>query len=127
MNVPELSYVSTYDHDGVAVLVPVGDFDIASLHLFRDPLIEASTAGNRVILEMSGTTFVDSTVLGAITAAVKRTREAGGWLRIVSPRPNVRRVLRLMALDTIIGLYDSVAEAAADPDGIAAPPEAVAT
>ena len=102
------------DHQGTPVVTASGDFDIASAPLLREAFLEALLASNRTVLDLSGTTFVDSTVLSIIVEARKRAATGGGWLRIAAPRPNIRRVFRLLALDTIIGIYASVAEAVED-------------
>jgi hypothetical protein len=51
--------------------------------------------------------------LGTIVGAGRRTSEEGGWIRLVAPTPNVRKVLRITEIDTVVGLYDTVDEAIA--------------
>ena len=111
----EPSHVSIRTEGDVVVIVPVGDFDLSNLASLRDALVDATSMPRSVVLDLAETTFVDSTVLGAITGAYRKADRVGGCLRIARPRPNIRRILQLMALDTIIGLYDSVEAAAAEP------------
>jgi anti-sigma B factor antagonist len=107
-------HIVTDDRDGVTVLGLVGDFDITVLDLLGSTFSDAVLAGNaQVAVDLSGTTFLDSMALGSLISARNQARENGGWVRLVSPSPYVRKVLRVTNLDAIFGLYDSVDEAAA--------------
>lgn len=107
------SYVARIDEDGAVVLSPVGDFDIANVEILRSSLFDALDNPTNVVIDLSGTTFLDSMGLGAIVGGARRAREGGGWLRLVSPQANVRKALAITQLDQVIGLYDSVDEAIA--------------
>lgn len=100
--------VTVHHHGGATVIVPVGDFDLANLSGLREALLDADPATRPVVLDMENTTFVDSTVLGVLTAAARTAQDAGGRLRVARPRHNIRRILALMALDTIIDVHPSV-------------------
>ena len=62
-------------------------------------------------LRSAGTSFVDSSGLGALVAGLKRTRQAGGDLRIASAQEQVRMVLNLTNLDRILQPFDTVGDA----------------
>lgn len=109
------STVTVQELDGATVIAATGDFDLSNLAPLRDALVGATGERRTVVLDLAGTTFVDSTVLGAITGALRKAQRIGGCFRIAGPRPNIRRVLQLMALDTVIDVYESVAAAVADP------------
>lgn len=64
-----------------------------------------------VVLDLSGTTFLDSTGLSAIVAARKQATESGGWLRVANPRPNVQKLLAITALDDYLGVHATVSDA----------------
>ena len=65
----------------------------------------------RVVVDLTGTPFVDSSGLGALVAGLKRTRQAGGDLRIASAQEQVRMVLDLTNLDRILQPFDTVGDA----------------
>lgn len=113
---PVPAEVTSTERDGVHVIKPVGEFDIAVLAPLRDAVLAAVEAGCAVVLEMSETTFIDSTILGVIVEGRLACTRRGRWLRIVAPRPNIRRILQMMALDTLIGIYPSVEAALAEAD-----------
>src|SRR3954447_1496766 len=89
-----LPYISRSDETGAIVLGPVGEFDIANVDLLRSTFAEAATPQTpRIVIDLSGTEFVDSMAIGAMLGVARRANGWGGWVRLVAPRPNVRHVL----------------------------------
>jgi anti-sigma B factor antagonist len=66
------------------------------------------------VVDLSGTAFIDSSGLGALIAALKKARQAGGDLRIVGPTEQVRTVLGLTNLDRVLRPFDRVEDATHD-------------
>jgi anti-sigma B factor antagonist len=64
----------------------------------------------RVVVDLAGTDFMDSTGLGALIAGLKITRLAGGDLRIARPGTQVMTVLKRTKLDQILHPHDTVEE-----------------
>lgn len=106
-------HVTRLDQDGVAVLTPVGEFDIGTVDLLRSAILAALEDVSSLVLDLAQTTFLDSMALGTIISSGRRAREAGGWVRLVAPQPNIRRTLKLTEMDRVFGLYDSVDQALA--------------
>ncbi len=105
-------HIERSDHGVAAVIRPVGEFDVASADLLRAVFQESITpTSSKLILDLAATTFLDSTALGAIIAAGKRASGLGGWVRLVAPPTNIRKVLRVTSMDTVFGLYDTVEQA----------------
>lgn len=110
----DLPALTISEHDGVVVVAPVGEFDIAGADLLRSAFTQSlAGSGHRLVVDLAGVTFLDSMALGAIIGAGRRAAEHGGWVRLVAPRPNVRRILRLTEVDRVLGLYDTVEQAVA--------------
>lgn len=108
----DLSRVTTAERDGVVVVSPVGEFDISSVDSLRATFLEVVTPEtNRLVLDLSGTTFVDSMAIGVMLGASRLVHEHDGWIRVAGPRGNVLSVLRLTGLDKVFDLYDSVEHA----------------
>lgn len=101
----------------VTVLTLDGALDLAVAAPLRRALTEAcdrSTAtGRRVVVDMARVTFVDSTALGALTAAFRDLRRAGGVLRLAAAGEQTRLVLRLTNLAGVLGGEAPVEDAAA--------------
>ena len=68
---------------------------------------------SRIVVDLSATDFIDSSGLGALIAALKIARKAGGDLRIAAPTRQVSTVLELSNLDRVLRSYES-AESAFD-------------
>lgn len=100
------------DYGTAWVVKPVGEFDLSVVDLLRDTFLHGVSAErNRVVVDLSATAFLDSVALGALIGAGRRAREWGGYVRLVAPRPNIRKVLALTGLDTVFAMYDTVDQA----------------
>ena len=103
-----------------AVLVTVREhLDLNSAPILTARLDEAlSRAEPRVVVDLSGIEFCDSTGLSTFVVGYNRARAAGGWLRLAAPGEFLERLLDTVGLTTWVGVYPSVADALADrPDG----------
>jgi anti-anti-sigma factor len=104
--------VQTSTIGDATVLKCDGRLTMAAAPALRSAIDEAVTAGRvRLVVDLAGTSFVDSSGLGALVAGLKRTRQAGGDLRIASAQEQVRMVLNLTNLDRILQPFDTVADA----------------
>lgn len=74
-----------------------------------DEVVESGAT--HVVIDLSETSFVDSSGLGALVAGLKRARQAGGDLRIAEPQEQVRMVLALTNLDRILQPFDKLEDA----------------
>jgi anti-sigma B factor antagonist len=97
------------------VLSCAGRLTMVGAPTLRSAIDEAVTDGRvRLVVDLAGTSFVDSSGLGALVAGLKRTRQAGGDLRIASAQEQVRMVLELTNLDRILQPFDTVGDAVHD-------------
>jgi anti-sigma B factor antagonist len=98
--------------NGVTVVAPTGRLDVAGAPALKDAISEALKNGQpRVVLDMEGISFVDSTGLGSVIAALKQIRSSQGDLRLAAPNQQVRVVLELTTLDRVFPYYSTVEEA----------------
>jgi anti-sigma B factor antagonist len=98
--------------DGGTVVAPRGRLTMVSARAFRETVTEAiERDGGTIVVDMSGTTFVDSSGLGALVACLKTARQAGGDLRIAAPTEQVTMVLGITNLDRVLRPRATVAEA----------------
>ena len=98
--------------NGVTVVAPTGRLDVAGAPALKDAINEAVKNGpQRVIIDMEGVSFVDSTGLGSVIAVLKQLRSSQGELRLAAPNQQVRVVLELTTLDRVFPYYATVEEA----------------
>lgn len=99
--------------NGVTVVAPTGRLDVAGAPALKEAISEAvKTDGpHRVVIDMEGVSFVDSTGLGSVIAALKQIRGGKGDLRLAAPNQQARVVLELTTLDSVFPYYATVEEA----------------
>jgi anti-sigma B factor antagonist len=95
-----------------AVIRLQGRLTMVNAAALRSAVADAVSAGRtRVVLDLSGCEFMDSSGLGAVIGGLKTARQAGGDLRIAALTPQVATVLQLTNLDRVLRPYDTVAGA----------------
>ncbi len=98
---------------GCRVVTPVGEIDAHTAPGLREQLIGqlADASLRHLVVDLSRTTFLDSSALGVLIGALKRMRERGGRLDVVQPPLAVRRIFEVTALDRVLDLRDSLEDA----------------
>ena len=90
-----------------AVAAVPAEIDAVNADKIRQGLLSAVSLGAAVVvIDMSGTTFCDSTGVQAIIAAYRQTAENGTELRLVATA--VLRILTLVGVGQLIPIYPSL-------------------
>jgi anti-sigma B factor antagonist len=98
--------------DGVPVVRAAVEVDATNADDLRSAILSAvSTGTERLIVDMGGTEFCDSTGLNVLVRAHKRLEDAGGELLIVAREPTLLRIFKVTGMDTMFHLYPSLDEA----------------
>ena len=93
--------------DEVVVTV-LGEVDMACGPLLWRCLAEAiPDTARRLVVDLSGTTFIDSTGMALFVRAREQLRHRGAELILRNPQPSVRKVLSITGLDTVITIQDA--------------------
>ncbi|MWV50214.1 anti-sigma factor antagonist [Rathayibacter sp. VKM Ac-2803] len=96
----------------IVVVRPVGRLDLTSVPEFEAVVLRAISDGDlRVVVDLAGVDFLDSSGLGVLVACLKEARRAGGDIRVASPAEQPAMVLRLSNLDRLLGTTESVEDA----------------
>ena len=97
------------------VLTVRGEVDVTTTPRVRAQLITLLSEGRpRLIVDLEGVGFLDSSGLGALVAGLKLARSRSGELRIVCDRQrSVRKVLEVTGLERVLERFDSVDAATA--------------
>jgi anti-sigma B factor antagonist len=99
---------------GRNVVVEVrGDVDIATAAALAQRLADTLVTARAVVVDLAGVGFMDSTGLGVLVAAFHHATAAGGTLVLARPQRIVRNALRLLQVDAVVDVYDSLDDALA--------------
>lgn len=80
-----------------------GDIDLSATVAVRAAFHEVTSDGwNRVLVDLTDVTFIDSAALGLLIGLQRRCRAADGSLVLVNPQPVVERILATTGLDTLL-------------------------
>ena len=97
----------------VAVIHCDGRLNMVAAPQLRSCIDDCISQGqDRIVVDLSATTFIDSSGLGALIGGLKRARQKSGDLRIAAPSEQVEAVLRLTNLDRVLRPYPEVDDAA---------------
>ncbi|MCA0870773.1 STAS domain-containing protein [Seohaeicola saemankumensis] len=104
--------LTTTETDGARIITVNADrIDAAMAIQFKEDMREKTDPGpERVILDLSSVTFIDSSGLGAIVAAMKQLGD-GRRLDLAGLTPMVEKVFRLTRMDTVFTLFSSLDDA----------------
>jgi anti-sigma B factor antagonist len=105
--------ISQDTRDGVNVVTIRGELVLDTAPGIRDPLEEAARDGERpLVVDLSECTFMDSIGLAMLLHAAKPLQAGDSHVALVASG-EVRRLLRLTAIDQTLPAYDSFDEAVA--------------
>jgi anti-sigma B factor antagonist len=98
--------------DGLGIVAVSGEVDIFTSPRFKECMLELLDAGlNRLVIDLSGVTFIDSTALGVLIGGVRRVNTAGGAMTLVVTSRAVERVLSITGLDRVFTIHATRAAA----------------
>ena len=102
-------------HARVLELRLAGEVDLATVAPLREATTTAIASGayDRLIFDLAGVTFIDSSGLHVVAEAERAFSRNGGATLVVNPAPNVRRVFELLGLDRLLPIVSDRAEALA--------------
>lgn len=90
----------------LGLVVLTGEVDIYTAPRFREGMIELLDAGvDRLVIDLSGVTFIDSTALGVLIGGVRRVHGVDGAMTLVVNSRPVERVLSITGLDRVFALH----------------------
>ena len=98
----------------VHVIAVRGQADLHTAPELRTAITKTTDAGaDRLVIDLSETTFIDSMTLGVLLGALKRLATTNGRLAIACPNRNLRRIFEITSLDEVLVLADSRTDAIA--------------
>lgn len=100
---------ATSQEGKVTVIELSGEIDVSCAPQLKDLLQGLVDDGkNRLLINLAGVSFMDSTALGIFINASKRNQQAGGAIKFANPQNELRKVFSLTQTDKIFSIFDSV-------------------
>ena len=111
---PEFALSQDAVDTATQVVAVRGEIDLFTAPELKTALGEAMEAGkSRLVVDLSETTFLDSTALGVLIGAIKRLRARDGALTIVNTEPTIAKTFEITGLDQIFTITETRDEAIA--------------
>jgi anti-sigma B factor antagonist len=104
--------ITSFESGRWLVVQPSGEIDMVNAPTLRAALVEFDR--DHVIVDLSNVEFIDSTGLGVLVGAAARARKRDGEMRVVCPRPGIRKVFAITGLDAVFMIAADLAEASTD-------------
>jgi anti-sigma B factor antagonist len=96
----------------VCVIALTGEIDLYTAPEFKQQLIDVIDQGaHHVVVDLTETTFIDSTTLGVLVGGVKRLRPSDGQLSIVCSDRNITKIFEITGLNRVFTIHSDRAEA----------------
>lgn len=95
------------------VLAYTGEIDFNTSARVRDDIIASLDGGSKVLVDLSGVTYIDSSTIASLVQGLQHGKSKGLSVGLVGVRDSVLKVLKLSSLDKIFTMHDSVADAVA--------------
>lgn len=111
--------VESTEDDGVVLLACYGELDGLQMpegdgdEKGMKDLLGQGWASERIVLDMSGATYIDSAAVGWLLSLHKGFTKAGGKMVVCALQPTVRRVIELMRIQQVIPIVDDKGQALA--------------
>ena len=102
------------ERNGYAVLAVFGEVDVYTAPHFRERLIELVSEGkHRIVVDLEGVDFLDSTGLGVLVGGLKRLRSHDGDLLLVCTQSHILKVFEITGLTKVFSIYVTIDDAVA--------------
>jgi anti-sigma B factor antagonist len=113
--------ISRRELDARASVISIeGELDLATAPQLKWMLLDALEEGHsRLVVDLSQTTFMDSTALGVLVG-VDRSLDDGATLAIVCASSSLLKIFELSGMDGVFAIFPTLDAALARSDGRAA-------
>jgi len=110
--------VATREESGATVVAVAGEIDVYTAPRLREELVALIDGGrHRVVVDMAGVEFLDSTGLGVLVGALKRVRAFDdGALGLVCQDDRIMKIFRITGLTKVFAIHGTVEAAIAGLD-----------
>jgi anti-sigma B factor antagonist len=108
--------------DGVHVVAVTGEIDLFTAPEFKQRMAGPIDDGvKRLVVDLTGTTFIDSSSLGVLIGAHRKLKQRNGSLVVVCDNDTIVKTFKITGLDGVFTLVPSLHDAV-DGDAVGAGP-----
>ncbi len=100
----------TREMEGGLVIALRGDIDLESSPHARRALLACVERRERLVVDLSGVTYIDSSGIASLVEALQETRRRGKHLALAAVSGSALRVFELARLDRVFSIYATVEE-----------------
>ena len=111
-----MSVLQKTDKNTTVVQPPHSTLDTRNVSEFRETIQSLLVQEENIVLDMSKVTFIDSAGLGALLSAMKQITAIGGSLRLAGLNNDVLTLFRLVRMNRVFEIFDTIEEAIASQD-----------
>ncbi|XKF14210.1 anti-sigma factor antagonist [Knoellia locipacati] len=105
------------EREDVVIVTVAGEVDVYTAPQLRSVLEERAAADQtRIVVDLQGVGFLDSTGLGVLVGRLKAVRKLGGTLHVVCTDERILRLFAITGLDQVLPVHATVDEALASVD-----------
>jgi anti-sigma B factor antagonist len=103
------------DINGIVSYEIKGDIDINSSPEIRDSFEKVlKNKAMKVLVNLNGVSYVDSSGLATLVEMLKKTRSYGGKLRISNLEPKVKSLFEITKLEKLFEIFETAEDAIAE-------------
>ena len=100
-------------HDVLVIELRADNLDASNVREFRDAVQALMQQHTRVVLDMAGVKFVDSSGLGALISCLRQLNGRRGDFRLCEMSRTVRALFELMRMHRVFNIHDTREDAVA--------------
>ncbi|WP_141014749.1 STAS domain-containing protein [Nocardioides sambongensis] len=101
--------LSTREAAGRTVIAVGGEIDVYTAPKLRDTITELVAAGNyRLVVDMEGVSFLDSTGLGVLVGGLKKVRAHDGGLELICSQDRLLKIFKITGLAKVFTIHSTV-------------------
>src|ERR1051325_7181054 len=98
--------------EGVAVIALGGEVDVYTSPRVQEEIVNLLNGGtHKLIVDLTGVEYLDSTGLGVLIGGLKRARERDGDLKLICDNVRILRIFEITGLTKIFDIHRTEAEA----------------
>jgi anti-sigma B factor antagonist len=101
-----------HPREGVAVIGLSGEVDVYTSPRLKQEIVDLLNSGtHKLVVDLTGVEYLDSTGLGVLIGGLKRAREREGDLKLICDNLRILRIFEITGLTKIFDIYRSETEA----------------